>query len=85
MEYFNEAYEAIVETDSKLSADEIDAFLKPYPKAKLMLSSLIQLIELEAQGIACVDDWEYDLSNVVWPEALEVSKGKKKRKPSKKA
>ena len=74
-----------METNSKLPADEIDNFLKDYPKAKLMLASLVRLIELEAQDLACVDDWECDFGEVVWPEVSAVSKRKKKRKPSRKA
>lgn len=76
MEYYNEVYGIIVEANSKLSADEIDNRLKDYPRAKLMLASLIELVEQEAQGIADVDDWECDLSNAVWAEVSEVSNRK---------
>lgn len=79
MEYYNEDYEAIVEANSKKPADEIDNLLKDYPKAKLMLASLIGLIEMEALGLVCVDDWECDLSNAVWAEVSEVSNRKTKR------
>jgi len=73
MEYNNEAYGAIVETDMGLPPEEIDAFLKAYPKSKLMLAALIRLIQLGVQGIADVDDWECDLGSAVWEEVCEAS------------
>ncbi len=78
MKYHNEDYEAIVEANSNKPTDEIDNLLKNYPKSKLLLASLIQLVEMESKKLACVDDWECDFGNAVWAEVGEVSNRKAK-------
>jgi len=72
MEFCNEIFEEIVNVDNELSADQIDAYLKQYPRSKQMLVSLIGLIKLGDQGVCTVDDWECDFSNQVWPEVMSV-------------
>ncbi len=76
MQYNNEEYEALVKDNSEKPTGEIDNLLRGYPKSKLMLASLIRLIEMEAQGVANVDDWECDFANAVWEEVCEVNNRK---------
>lgn len=67
-EFFNPDFEALVKNENQVPIDVIDDMLVRYPKSKRALVALIRLIEFEKQGNACVDDWECDLSEIVFPE-----------------
>lgn len=70
-EFYNEVYEEKYAEVEKMSDEEKNALIGRYPNSKDMFVALLLLVKAEKEDDVCVDDWEFDLSNVVWKEVQE--------------
>ena len=64
MDFNNEYYAEMVKQADKLTIEEKNEILSNYPASANALVALIMLIKAAAN----VDDWECDLSEIVWNE-----------------
>lgn len=75
MRFYCEDLQKGITSQASMSIEEIDARLANFPKSKRQLCALIELIKLGNK--VNVDDWECDMSEVVWPEVRSVERKRK--------
>lgn len=68
MDFINEDYASCVEIAKQLSENQKSGILNRYPESMDAFVGLLMLVESEKEKGTLVDDWECDMTNIVWHE-----------------